>query len=197
MIETNAICMSTHAHRYTHLCRRSFSAKPGTVSRRVSLKLRYPVCMYMGRVTYVCTTCSEHFTRKYSAKRHNITVHHNNGGEIVTLVEYLVRRSSGKYQASDPSWYSRRNKEKRVHNFGDAAPVADTMGGAFRPGGLQRQQQGEYQYRQQSLEEQERYHLQAAGAITSSNTVITRQQSKTNLRMSYHIHLTEHFNLCL
>ena len=40
---------------------------------------------------YVCTTCSEHFTRKYSAKRHNITVHHGNGGEIVPLVEYLVR----------------------------------------------------------------------------------------------------------
>ena len=40
----------------------------------------------MGRLNYVGTICSEHFTRKYSAKRHNITVHHNNGGEIVPLV---------------------------------------------------------------------------------------------------------------
>jgi hypothetical protein len=109
--------------------------------------------MYMGRVTYVCTTCSEHFTRKYSAKRHNITVHHNNGGEIVPLVEYLVRRSSGKYQASDPSWYSRRS-EKIIHKFGQAM-VADSMGNTFRPGGPQRQQQGQYQYQQQ-----ERYHRQ-------------------------------------
>jgi DNA-directed RNA polymerase subunit RPC12/RpoP len=31
----------------------------------------------MGRPTYVCVTCSERFTRKYSAKRHNITIHGN------------------------------------------------------------------------------------------------------------------------
>jgi hypothetical protein len=101
----------------------------------------------------VCTTCSEHFTRKYSAKRHNITVHHNNGGEIVTLVEYLVGRNSGRYQASDPSWYRRSEK------FGRAMG-ADSMGDVFRTGGLQRQQQGQYRYDQQSLEEQERYHRQ-------------------------------------
>src|SRR5262249_30881521 len=110
----------------------------------------------MGRPNYVCTRCSEHFTRKYSAKRHNITVHHNNGGEIVPLVEYLVRRSSGRYQASDPSWY--RRSEKSIHNFGRAM-VADSMGDVFRSGGLQREQQ-DGQYHQQSLEEQMRYHRQ-------------------------------------
>jgi len=114
----------------------------------------------MGRPNYVCTTCSEHFSRKYSAKGHNITVHHNNGGEIVPLVEYLVRRSSGRYQASDPSWYRRRAKEKSAHNFGYATAVPDSMGDAFRTGAPQRQQQGQYQYHQQSLEEQERYHRQ-------------------------------------
>jgi hypothetical protein len=108
----------------------------------------------MGRVTYVCTTCSEHFTRKYSAKRHNITVHHNNGGEIVTLLEYLVRRISGQYR---PSWYSGPTKEKSIHKFGRAM-VADSMGDIFRSRGVQREQQ--YQYHQQSLEEQERYYRQ-------------------------------------
>ena len=118
--------------------------------------------MYVGRVTYVCTTCSEHFTRKYSAKRHNLTIH-NNGGDIVTLVEYLVGRKSGRYQASHPSWY--RRSEKSIHNFGRAM-VADSMGNTFRPGGLQRQQQAEYQHQQQeqyhlqSLGDQERYHRQ-------------------------------------
>jgi len=111
----------------------------------------------MGRPNYVCTTCSEHFTRKYSAKRHNITVHHN-GGEIVTLVEYLVRRSSGRYQARDPSWYRRRS-EKFIHKFGRAM-VADSIGDAFRTRALQRQQQGQHQYHQQPLEEEERYHSQ-------------------------------------
>src|SRR5215467_14869247 len=108
----------------------------------------------IGGQMYVCTTCSEHFTRKYSAKRHNITVHHNNGGEIVPLVEYLVGRKSGRYHASHPSWYRRRS-EKSVHKFGRA--MAADSGEAFRPGGLQTEQQdGQYQHRQQSLEQQER-----------------------------------------
>ena len=111
--------------------------------------------MDMGRPNYVCTTCSEHFTRKHSAKRHNITVHHNNGGEIVPLVEYLVGRNSGKYQASHPSRH--RRSEKSIHKFGRAI-VAGSMGDAFRTGGIHREQQG--QHHQQSLEEQERYHRQ-------------------------------------
>src|SRR5215469_12490941 len=36
---------------------------------------------------------------QYSAKRHNITVH-GNAGEIVPLVEYLICRSSGRYQTT-------------------------------------------------------------------------------------------------
>ena len=103
----------------------------------------------MGRPNYVCTTCSEHFTRKYSAKRHNITVHHNNGGEIVPLVEYLVGRSSGRYQPSHPFWY------RRVKRGIGRPTVADYVGDVPRTGGLQRQQQGQYQH-QRSLEEQER-----------------------------------------
>ena len=108
----------------------------------------------MGRLTYVCTTCSEHFTRKYSAKRHNITIH-GNGGEIVTLVEYIVGRSSGRYKASHPFWYRRNGK--RIHKFGRAT-VEDYVGDTFPYRSLQ--QQGQYQYHQQSLEEQERYHWQ-------------------------------------
>jgi len=111
----------------------------------------------MRRPNYVCTTCSEHFTRKYSAKRHNITVHHGNGGEIVTLVEYLVGTSSGKYQASHPFWYRRNGK--RIHKLGRPT-VADYVGDTFPYNGLQRQQQGQYQDHHQSPEEQERYHRQ-------------------------------------
>jgi hypothetical protein len=104
----------------------------------------------MGRPTYVCTTCSEHFTRKYSAKRHNITIH-NGGGEIVPLVEYLVGTSSGKYQASHPFWYRRNGK--RIHKLGRPT-VADYVGDTFRPRDLQGQPQRHYLYHQQSLEEQ-------------------------------------------
>jgi hypothetical protein len=103
----------------------------------------------MGRPRYVCTICSEHFTRKYSAIRHN------GAGEIVILVEYLVGRKSGLYQASHPFWYRRNGK--RIHKFGRAT-VEDYVGDTFPYRGLQRQQQGQNQYHQQSLEEQERYH---------------------------------------
>src|SRR5262245_44595857 len=57
----------------------------------------------------------------------------SSGGEIVTLVEYLVGRKSGRYLASHPSWH-RRSENK----FGRAM-VADSVGDA-RTGGLQRQQ---------------------------------------------------------
>jgi hypothetical protein len=78
--------------------------------------------------THVCATCEEHFTRRYSATRHNLTIH-NGRGEIVTLLEYLVGRKTGRYHASHPSWY--RSSENRVHKFGHAT-VTDSMGDTFR-----------------------------------------------------------------
>src|SRR5215467_9344580 len=33
----------------------------------------------MRRPTHVCATCSEHFTRRYSATRHNLTIHNGIG----------------------------------------------------------------------------------------------------------------------
>jgi hypothetical protein len=87
--------------------------------------------------TYVCATCEEDFTRRYSAIRHNITIHNGNG-EIVTLLEYLVERNSGRYRPSHPSLYRRGRGEKRIHNFGHATTaVADSMGDTFRHKGLQ------------------------------------------------------------
>jgi hypothetical protein len=90
----------------------------------------------MGRLTYVCATCSEHFTRKYSATRHDTTIH-DNIGEIVPLVEYLVGRKIGGYQPSDPSLY-RRPSKKRIHNFRHATVTADSTD-TFPPRGLQQQ----------------------------------------------------------
>jgi hypothetical protein len=73
----------------------------------------------------VCATCEEHFTRRYSATRHNLTIH-NGRGEIVPLLEYLAGRNSGRYQPSRPSLY-RRPSKKRIHRFGHAIS-ADSMG---------------------------------------------------------------------
>ena len=82
----------------------------------------------MGRPSYVCTVCSEHFTRKYSAKRHNRNLHAGTA-EIVRLIDYLAGRSSGQYTPNNPFWYKRNNA---YHNIGSTT-VADTVGDTFQP----------------------------------------------------------------
>jgi hypothetical protein len=89
----------------------------------------------MGRPNYVCTTCSEHFTRKYSGKRHNHNLH-NGAAEIVRLIDYLAGRSLGQYPPTiHPSWYKRNNP---YHNF-PSATVADSVGDTFEPTYLRQQ----------------------------------------------------------
>jgi hypothetical protein len=81
----------------------------------------------MGRPSYVCTVCSEHFTRKYSGKRHNQNLH-NGAAEIVRLIDYLAGRSSGQYKPDNPFWYKRNNP---YNNFGSAT-AADRIGNNFQ-----------------------------------------------------------------
>jgi hypothetical protein len=79
----------------------------------------------MGRLSFVCTTCSEHFTRKYSANRHNHNLH-NGAAEIVRFIDYIAGRSSGQYPSTlHPSWYKRRNIGSRT--------VTDSVGNTFQP----------------------------------------------------------------
>lgn len=90
----------------------------------------------MGRLTYVCATCSEHFTRKFSASRHNLNIH-NGGGEIVRLIDYIVGRVSGRYLATHPSWYRREQKWQTYsdhiydNKFGPAT-IKDSTGDTFQ-----------------------------------------------------------------
>jgi hypothetical protein len=88
----------------------------------------------MGRPSYVCTVCSEHFTRRYSGKRHNDNLH-NGAGEIVRLIDYLAGRSSGKYLANNPFWYKRSNPYRDFRS----ATVADSVGDAFPPSYIPKQ----------------------------------------------------------
>jgi hypothetical protein len=68
----------------------------------------------MGRITWVCSTCEEHFTRKYSANRHNDNLHSGNG-LIVTLLDYIVGRVSGQYLPSDPR--TSKNHNPLIHDY--------------------------------------------------------------------------------
>jgi hypothetical protein len=119
----------------------------------------------MGRPSYVCATCSEHFTRKYSAKRHNHNLH-NGTAEIVRLIDYLAGRSSGQYTSNIPFWYKRSNP---YHNIGTAT-VADSVGDTF-PRYIPQQPRLEIpQY--------------SAGRIYPSRQIMDDQRYETNLRQS-------------
>jgi hypothetical protein len=76
----------------------------------------------------VCTTCSEHFTRRYSARRHNQNIHDGNA-DIVRLIDYLAGRSSGLYTPNNPFWFKRNNP---YGNIGPAT-IADSIGNIFEP----------------------------------------------------------------
>jgi len=58
--------------------------------------------------TYVCATCSQGFTRKSSAKRHNGKIHFGMG-VIVPFFDYIVGRVEGKYVASNPLLFRKNN----------------------------------------------------------------------------------------
>jgi hypothetical protein len=84
----------------------------------------------MSRPNYVCTICSEHFTRKYSAKRHNLKIH-DNRSEIVSYIEYMAGRSSGRYLASHPSWYRKPRQLQANRSYpSENHTIADS---SFRP----------------------------------------------------------------
>ena len=73
----------------------------------------------MTRINWVCATCEEHFTRKYSASRHNNNLHFGNG-LIVTFLDYIVGRVSGQYLPSDPR--TSKNHNSLIHDYTPRRP---------------------------------------------------------------------------
>lgn len=65
--------------------------------------------------TCVCATCSQHFTRKYSGYRHNLSIH-SGKGLIVGFLDYLVGRVTGQYAAADPLFYRKNKGDKFRHS---------------------------------------------------------------------------------
>jgi hypothetical protein len=84
----------------------------------------------MGRITWVCATCGEHFTRKYSASRHNNNLHSGNG-LIVTLLDYIVGRASQQYLPSDPR--TSKNDNRLIHDYTPRWPSKPTSQGIASP----------------------------------------------------------------
>jgi hypothetical protein len=65
--------------------------------------------------SYICTICSQDFTRKESGRRHNTNLH-SGTATIVRYIDYIIGRISGHYLPSDPLLY-RKNKKKKHTNI--------------------------------------------------------------------------------
>ncbi len=65
----------------------------------------------MSKVNYVCATCGQDFTRRYSANRHNNHFHFGNG-IIVRFLEYVVGRVNGQFLPPQPS--ANNNSSTRI-----------------------------------------------------------------------------------
>lgn len=65
----------------------------------------------MIKANYVCTICSQTFTRKWRGKTHSINLH-SGSAKIVRFVDYIVGRLDGRYFEGDP--YSYRSKKSNV-----------------------------------------------------------------------------------
>lgn len=79
------------------------------------------------RANYVCALCSETFTRRPSAKRHNINLH-SGTAQIVRFMDYIIGRIEGHYRPDDPLLYRRRNK---IMNYNQAKTVNELSASRF------------------------------------------------------------------
>ena len=71
------------------------------------------------RANYVCTLCSQTFTRKPSGERHNLNLH-SGMAAIVRFIDYIVGRIAGRYQPSNPLVF--RRKKNVISRKNDSLP---------------------------------------------------------------------------
>ena len=84
----------------------------------------------MSKVNYVCATCGQDFTRRYSANRHNNHFHFGNG-IIVRFLEYIIGRTNGRFSPPQPA--NNNNLSTRIirkwwHNNNSSSPFTGNNG---------------------------------------------------------------------
>jgi hypothetical protein len=105
----------------------------------------------MSKVNYVCATCGQDFTRRYSANRHNNHFHFGNG-IIVRFLEYIIGRTNGRFPPPLPAnnnnlstriirkwWHNNDNSSSpfnsnnslRDRNDGRFTTIPDQIGNVF------------------------------------------------------------------
>ena len=78
----------------------------------------------MPNPNYVCTLCSQTFTRRWRGSVHNANIHAGLA-KTVRLLDYIIGRANGEYLPSDPSWYRKPNRHNRWTNGIGNAIYAD------------------------------------------------------------------------
>jgi hypothetical protein len=63
----------------------------------------------MAGINYVCTICTQDFTRRYSANRHNLSFHPEQRS-IVRVLDYLVGTAGGRYPRPNPLVHPRHRR---------------------------------------------------------------------------------------
>ena len=88
----------------------------------------------MPNPNFVCTICSQTFTRKWRGIVHRDNLH-GGAGDIVRLIDYMVGRTNGQYSPGDPSLYRRRigKISGDLHNNNPIRPQTSSgeMGDSF------------------------------------------------------------------
>ncbi|HEX6028014.1 MAG TPA: hypothetical protein VFY64_03135 [Nitrososphaeraceae archaeon] len=84
----------------------------------------------MSKINYVCATCGEDFTRRYSANRHNNRFHFGNGIFVRTL-EYIIGRINGQFlpPPNNNNDLSTRIIRKWWHNKHNSSPFTGNNNG--------------------------------------------------------------------
>jgi hypothetical protein len=65
----------------------------------------------MANPNFVCTLCSQTFTRRWRGTVHNNNTHAGLA-KIVRLIDYMIGRNNGEYLPSDPSLYRRKKRSR-------------------------------------------------------------------------------------
>jgi hypothetical protein len=65
----------------------------------------------MANPNFVCTTCSQTFTRKWRGRVHNNNLH-DGRAKIVRLIDYMIGRANGEYRPNDPALFRRKRGSK-------------------------------------------------------------------------------------
>jgi hypothetical protein len=86
----------------------------------------------MEKITWVCATYAQHFTRAYGADRHNNNLHEGKG-TVVRLLDYIVGRINGQFLPNDPLAYRRKKGKDKKRNPLFGSNHDSSYNNSFRP----------------------------------------------------------------